>query len=382
LDRNHAREGSQAACGIADVSHDRSVPDDFVLAETPSSSLLPEAALDLSRLMSELAGMAEAIGSRNFYGGVLASLGRLLDCDRQVAVRYAQFAKPQFLANNSLTAQAEEVYMRELYRIDPLLRLVRTQVRDRVMTALQMHGEETDNLYFKNLYHSARIYDEIVVLLPAVGGVWVALCLDLDDRPFKQGEVDFVRHIYPLIDNLHRLHISSCLSGHRGGYLNDSQLAVMVVDAQGNPCFRNGIWSGKVTPAEEDVICSVSQGSSEGVHSLDELDVVHWETLETGNAVAPGGRIFIVERRSPGYLAVDTLFDEVTTDYRLTPRERQILWHGLRGLSTAAIAKRLDIGAGTVRNHKHRLYSKLDVTSEREVTSLIFDRIFREPSRV
>ena len=353
-------------------------PDDIVLAETPPSDILAPAALDLPRLMAELARMAEAIGSRNFYSEVLASLGRLLGCERQIAVRYAQFAKPQFLTNNSLSAEAEEVYMRELYRIDPLLRLVRSQVRERVTTALEMHGEETDNLYFKNLYHSARIYDEVVVLLPAVGGVWVALCLDLDDRAFKRDEVDFIRHLYPLVDNLHRLHIASCLSGHRSGYLNDSQLAVMVVDSQGQPCFRNGIWTGKVSAGDEDVICSVSQGTREGVHSLDELDVVHWETLEDGNAIAPGGRIFVLERRSPGFLPIDSLFDQVTADYQLTPRESQILWHGLRGLSTAAIAKRLDIGSGTVRNHKHRLYNKLDVTSEREVTSLIFDRIFRE----
>ena len=292
-------------------------------------------------------------------------------------MRYAQFAKPQFLANNSLDAEAEEIYMRELYRIDPLLRLVRTQVGDRVMTSLAMHGEETDNLYFKNLYHSAGIYDELVVLLPAVGGVWVALCLDLNDRPFRPGEVDFIRHIYPLVENLHRLHILSCLSGHRGGYLNDSQLAVMVVDCQGLPCFRNGIWSGKVGPGDEKVIRGISQDSGEGVHSLNDLDVVHWETLESGNALAPGGRIFVVERRSPGYLASDSVFNQMLTDYRLTPRECEILRQGLRGLSTAAIAKRLDIGAGTVRNHKHRLYSKLDVTSEREVTSLIFDRIFK-----
>lgn len=368
---------AQAAYGIEN-GHSPPIPGNFVLAETPSSPLLPDAALDLPRLMTELAGLAAAIGARNFYGVALAALGRLLGCERQVAVRYAQFAKPQFLFNYSLTAEAEDIYMRELYRIDPLLHLVRTQVPNRVMTALQMRREGNDNLYFENLYHSARIYDEIVVLLPAVGGVWVALCLDLDDRPFKPSEVDFIRHIYPLIENLHRLHILSCLSGHRGGYLNDSQLAVMVVDNQGLPCFRNGIWSGKMTEAAEDVICEVSQDSSEGVHSLDELDVVHWERLEEGNALAPGGRIFIVERRSPGFLAIDNLFNQMMTDYRLTPRECEILRHGLRGLSTAAIAKRLDIGAGTVRNHKHRLYSKLDVTSEREITSLVFDRIFKD----
>ena len=77
-----------------------------MLAKTPPYPLVPESAVDLPRLMVELAGMAEAIGSRNFYGAVLASLGRLLGCERQIAVRYAQFAKPQFLTNNSLSAES------------------------------------------------------------------------------------------------------------------------------------------------------------------------------------------------------------------------------------------------------------------------------------
>ena len=97
---------------------------------------------------------------------------------------------------------------------------------------------------------------------------------------------------------------------------------------------------------------------------------MHWQTLEAGNALAPGGRIFVVEGRSPGYLGIDTLFSQLAADYDLTPRECEIIGLSLRGLSTAAIAKRLAIGAGTVRNHKHRLYAKLDVTSEREIASL------------
>ena len=186
----------------------------------------------------------------------------------------------------------------------------------------------------------------------------------------------FVRLIYPLIDSLHQRHIWSCLSGHRGGYLSDSQLAVMVLDSQGEACFRNGIWSGKVTVprggCHPQRLCQFGAG----VHSLNEQDVVHWQTLEAGNALAPGGRIFVVEGRSPGYLGIDTLFSQLAADHDLTPRECEIIGHSLRGLSTAAIAKRLAIGAGTVRNHKHRLYAKLDVTSEREIASLIFGKIF------
>lgn len=331
---------------------------------------------DLPHLIAELSKVAAAIGSREFYDAVLKALGALLGCERQLAVRYARFAKPQFLVNRSLTSEAEDLYMQNLYRIDPLLRLVRTEVKERVLTFIEMREEENGAIYLEDLYRSAQIYDELVVLLPAAGGVWVALCLDINDRSFRPEDVAFVRTLYPLIESLHQRHIWTCLSGHRGGYLSDSQLAVMVLDAQGEACFRNGVWSGKVTAAQEEVIRNVSASSSSGVHSLSEQDVVHWQTLEPANALAPGGRIYVVEGRSPGYLGVDTLFTQLAADHDLTPRECEIIGHSLRGLSTAAIAKRLAIGAGTVRNHKHRLYAKLDVTSEREIASLVFGKIF------
>jgi DNA-binding CsgD family transcriptional regulator len=341
---------------------------------------LHAATRDLPHLIGELAAMAAAIGSRDFYAVALAGLGRLLGCERQLAMRYAQFARPQFLVNHSLSADAVALYMQKLYRIDPLLRLVRAQVGERVLTVVDMRGEENGTIYFEDLYHSAQIYDELVVLLPAAGGIWVALCLDVNDRRFHEDEVAFVRLIYPLIESLHQRHISSCLSGHRGGYLNDSQLAVMVLDSQGEACFRNGIWAAKVTAAEEDVIRAVSVSSQAGVHSLSAQDVVHWETLEAGNAMAPGGRIYVVEGRSPGYLSIDTLFSQLAADHDLTPRECEIIGLSLRGLSTAAIARQLAIGTGTVRNHKHRLYAKLDVTSEREIASLVFGKIFSRAS--
>lgn len=54
----------------------------------------------------------------------------------------------------------------------------------------------------------------------------------------------------------------------------------------------------------------------------------------------------------------------------LTPRERQIVRLILAGFPGEAIARRLGIGAGTVRNHRKRLYAKLDITAERELFSL------------
>jgi RNA polymerase sigma factor (sigma-70 family) len=67
----------------------------------------------------------------------------------------------------------------------------------------------------------------------------------------------------------------------------------------------------------------------------------------------------------------------------LTPRERDIVRLVLGGFPTAAIADRLGISPGTVRNHRKRLYAKLDITSERELFSLFLGYLAdAEPSEL
>ncbi len=51
----------------------------------------------------------------------------------------------------------------------------------------------------------------------------------------------------------------------------------------------------------------------------------------------------------------------------LTAREREIAALILAGHPSNAIAERLRISTGTVRIHRHNIYAKLDITSEREV---------------
>jgi RNA polymerase sigma factor (sigma-70 family) len=51
----------------------------------------------------------------------------------------------------------------------------------------------------------------------------------------------------------------------------------------------------------------------------------------------------------------------------LTPRERDIVQLVVEGYPSATIAQRLGISRGTVKNHRRRLYDKLDITSEREL---------------
>lgn len=62
-------------------------------------------------------------------------------------------------------------------------------------------------------------------------------------------------------------------------------------------------------------------------------------------------------------------------DELLTQRERQITQLLLRGFSTKAIARELDIAPGTVMVHKRNLFSKLGISSQFELFSRFIDSL-------
>ena len=73
-------------------------------------------------------------------------------------------------------------------------------------------------------------------------------------------------------------------------------------------------------------------------------------------------------RRDPGLPPIDyrAAVDAYLQD-ELTPRERDIVGLILLGYPTAEIAARLTLSVNTVKNHKKRMYVKLDITTEREL---------------
>ena len=59
----------------------------------------------------------------------------------------------------------------------------------------------------------------------------------------------------------------------------------------------------------------------------------------------------------------------------LSNRERQLVGLILAGYPTALIARRLSISVGTVKNHRLRIYRKLDITTERELFLQYFEQL-------
>lgn len=59
----------------------------------------------------------------------------------------------------------------------------------------------------------------------------------------------------------------------------------------------------------------------------------------------------------------------------LSAREKELVELILAGHPTAAIAQRMEITVGTVKNHRRRIYEKLDITTERELFLQFFEAI-------
>jgi DNA-binding NarL/FixJ family response regulator len=68
--------------------------------------------------------------------------------------------------------------------------------------------------------------------------------------------------------------------------------------------------------------------------------------------------------------------DTVVSQYRLTPREEEILRLVLEGVRNKDIEKKLFISASTVRNHIYNIYQKLGVKSRLE----LIHRVGKKPS--
>jgi DNA-binding CsgD family transcriptional regulator len=85
-------------------------------------------------------------------------------------------------------------------------------------------------------------------------------------------------------------------------------------------------------------------------------------------------------RKDPGLPPID--YRKAVDLYlhaELTPRERDIVGLILLGYPTAKIAARLKLSVNTIKNHKKRMYNKLDITTERELFLGFVNFLFEDP---
>jgi DNA-binding CsgD family transcriptional regulator len=342
--------------------------------------------------LGELALTADvigAVGTADFYDRMLSLLDERIQCERRLVMKYSRYARPEIVVNASLDAEAVAVYLGSLYRLDPLLRLVRSDAVRPVVTYREIRLVDHENAFYDEIFRSGRVLDELAILLPTLGGACVALCFDRDEGDFGRHEVEWASMLYPILRKAHDLHVRTAMSRGLNSLFGEGRVGILALTEDGERIYRNDAWKHVADRiahrADEAAIVARTLASPEGVPTEIGNCVGHWAWMDPApdprhdprGAGPRSCRAVFLEERSAGYIDrnIKGVLAGFIAAHGLSSRESQILEKMMRGYPTAAISEKLGLSAGTVKNYKRRLYDKLDITHEREVFPLFMQHL-------
>jgi DNA-binding CsgD family transcriptional regulator len=329
-----------------------------------------------------IADVIAAVGTTDFYAHLLRLLDERIQCERRLVMRYSQFARPEFVFNSSLEEPAVELYLSGLYRLDPLLRLVTNGDVRPVVTFRDIRMEDHENAFYDEIFKAGLIYDELAIMLPTMGGACVVLCFDRHDNKFGAHEANWAKLLYPTLLRAHDLHIRTAMFRGLSSLFGDGRVGIITLADDGRVIYQNDTWRRVVPVADEERLIGEILGRPEHLPCEIRTFIGHWEYLGPRDATTAAYRALFLEERSAGYIDRDIkgVLEEFIAVHLLSPRESQILEKMMRGYPTGSISAQLGLSGGTVKNYKRRLYTKLNITNEREVFPLFMNHLFGSAS--
>lgn len=299
-----------------------------------------------------------------------------------MVMRYSRSAAPIYVCYEELDRQLMQDYVDGLYRIDPVYRLCKVSAQPGVFTLDSLGTSERQNAqYSKQFLSQAGMVDDLIILFPAPGSCMIALIFERS-TPFKAAEVDQLRQVFPLLAGMQKAHERIQMSLTISGY-NDKSLAYRILDRDEKIVFDSEPWS-EVFARQPVLRSHVDRLRPRAQQSLvlDPGFVVRAQPLLDEYAAAPGGMLLILEHGHPGMPPVNPIdAAELFTETVLTPRERDIVRLIFLGFPNAKIAEKLKLSVNTVKNHRKRLYHKLDITTERELLLRLISALFSEDAQ-
>jgi DNA-binding CsgD family transcriptional regulator len=318
---------------------------------------------------------AAAIHAPDFHDHLLQAAGSLVAHDLLSIMRYSRFSAPDFLACHDYTAEFVALYNSEFYRYDPYYRYWKeggaagVVPLSRISNVMRLRSR-----YVTAVLAEAKITDEISIFLPPVGGCCLALFIDRCSGKFSKAEIARLEAAYPLIAGLQEAHVASLKSGSWSKVDDVTSTLpparpIRILDRTQSDVFQNQAWQALAArdgAALKSAIARLPKAGA-GQAPLQGDQVLHRAALPAEFGLAPGGWIDMVETmgRAPKHPDHFALPAELAA--ALTPREADIVRLILQGYPSTAIADKLGVSRGTIKNHRLRLYEKLDITSEREI---------------
>jgi DNA-binding CsgD family transcriptional regulator len=260
--------------------------------------------LRISALPPALAAPTKAIGGRNFYRRFLAVIADGLAADLAMVMRYSTQAAPEYLLYEGLSKTHMDLYLGGLYRVDPIYRLCHRRVGRGVQDLNEFCTQkEKRGEYFSIFLRMTGMADDLAILFPASAQTTIGLVFERG-KVFVDDEIKYLKCIYPLLEALHATH-------------------------------QRFVGSALARSARQSA---------------------------SANATTDGSP------KSPGLPPIDYAYAlQLFLRDQMTPREREIVGLIFAGYPNTRIAERLRLSINTIKNHKKRLYAKLDINTEREL---------------
>jgi len=319
----------------------------------------------------EAAGaVVDRLGKHDFYDRLLDLIGQQVPHDLAALVRYSKGARPDLVLPRIQLTDVFETYRQHFYAFDPFFHHWRETGTEGVFRLRSMASDLHRTRYARDFLRPAEIYDEIAVFLPRIGDASPTLILDRARGAFSEAETGRIRALYPFLASLHRRHVAMLVLSSQDsdasplGFIGVTR----IVDQHGRTILTSRAWDEIVAAGDADMAAAVS-----AIDAREPCSV----TVSQNRALR--------RTRLPGDFgpAPNGYFDELVAtraelpqgDVRLpasmagqlTKREADIVELTLKGHPIIEIARKLGISRGTVKNYRHRIYEKLDITTEREL---------------
>ena len=232
-----------------------------------------------------------------------------------------------------------------------------------------------DNAYARAYMPLSGWRDDVAVFFPAMSGASIGLFWE-KSKPAKKSELLQLDAIYPLLRGLHDAHLLAVLGLLTTRHTEVPKAPFAIAERSTEPIYQTPAWEKLPREYTDGFRSLIAEGG--GIHRFSDGSVLHVETLPENFILAPAGWIGILE--PPGEAKAPLTMEFALSRFSpelLTQRETQILSLILSGYSNSGISQQLKISVGAVKNHRTRLYKKLDVTTERTLIQLFVQHLTR-----
>lgn len=346
---------------------------------------LPLQGSRIKSVFAQLGSAAKGAGSLTAYVKILSALHEAAPYDAVQVMRYSRHTAPTYLHAHNTPNDDQELYRGGYYRFDPLFTHL-LELNEPAMVHLDVKRiqQEDRKGYFSRFYSRTGMVDEAAYILPSQGNGSVVISFQ-SRREFTRHELQFLELLLPLVAGVHSSHESALLTRMSTGFNRDDwHRSMIVVDENGHEVYRSRELRN-ITRSEVGFHRALADLAKSADGSFIRLahGVLHVASLDESYTLCAGGRVFLFDHgyRSSTRLSLHEAI-ETFLGSCLTTREREIVRLILLGYPSAAIGGILKVGEGTVRNHRKRIYCKLDITTEREIfsqfVSYLFDTSIRE----